>query len=162
MLVQLLKQFTVPSSNDLLVSTLFNEGTFYPNFMVDLKYTKSEVIIESPFATSKRISLILPTLATLKKKGVRIIVNTRDPEEHDNYMRDEARKSLALLLQLGIQVIYTENHHRKLAIIDRKILWEGSLNILSHCRSKEIMRRSESAPLAWQMAYFIHIDQFIS
>ena len=30
------------------------------------------------------------------------------------------------------------NHHRKLAILDRKVLWEGSLNILSQTRSREI------------------------
>ena len=42
---------------------------------------------------------------------------------------------------LGIQVYVTRNeHHHKLAILDRQILWEGSLNILSQTKSREIMQ----------------------
>jgi hypothetical protein len=36
-----------------------------------------------------------------------------------------------MLQKLGVQVLYTSGHHRKLAIIDREILYEGSLNIPS-------------------------------
>jgi hypothetical protein len=55
-------------------------------------------------------------------------------------------------------VLYTAGHHRKLAILDRSILWEGSLNILSQNSSSEIMRRIQSAELAWQMAHFTKLD----
>lgn len=47
--------------------------------------------------------------------------------------------------------------HRKLAIIDGCILWDGSLNILSQAHSKEIMRRPNSAILCKQMASFTRL-----
>ncbi|MGZ6005116.1 MAG: phospholipase D-like domain-containing protein, partial [Candidatus Saccharimonadales bacterium] len=143
-------------------SSIFDENSFYKSFTKDLSKCRSEVIIESPFMTSRRVSQLLPTLVKLKKKRVKIIVNTRNPEEHDKFMCAEARKSLALLLDSGIQVIFCESLHRKTAILDRNILWEGSLNVLSQNDSLEVMRRTESNKLAWQMVRFIGLDGLIS
>ena len=53
------------------------------------------------------------------------------------------------------------NHHRKLAVIDRKILWEGSLNILSHVRSREIMRRIVGARSVKEMTDFLSLDKVV-
>ena len=53
------------------------------------------------------------------------------------------------------------NHHRKLAIIDRQILWEGSLNILSQIKSREIMRRIEGDNYAQDMFNFLKLKRFI-
>lgn len=88
--------------------------------------------------------------------------HTKDPIELDEERRDEAYRTVASLQHKGIQVVYTHGHHRKLAIIDRSILYEGSLNILSQNRSTEIMRRTESVQLAWQMARFVGVDRCIS
>jgi phosphatidylserine/phosphatidylglycerophosphate/cardiolipin synthase-like enzyme len=64
--------------------------------------------------------------------GSRIVINTRDPHEQDeDHRRDEAHRAVASLQRIGVHVLYTGGHHRKLVIIDRKILYEGSLNVLS-------------------------------
>lgn len=57
--------------------------------------------------------------------------------------------------------ICTDNHHRKLAIIDRKIVWEGSLNIPSQSNSREIMRRIEGKEIAEDAFNFLRFDRFI-
>jgi hypothetical protein len=63
---------------------------------------------------------------------------------------------------MGIQVLLCSgNDHRKLAIIDRKVLWEGSLNILSQTKSREIMRRIENETLALEMFEFLRLERFI-
>lgn len=148
---------------ELLTSKLLNEDTFYPAFEKDLKNCHSEVIIETPFITNRRVSQLLGIFEKLKEHKVRVTINTRDPEEHnDNYMREEAHRGLSSLQYAGIHVIFTESHHRKVAIIDRRILYEGSLNILSQNNSREIMRRTESAQLAWQMVRFTKIDKYLN
>ena len=162
MLSNLLQRRYSPSP-DLLTSKLYNEDTFYAAFEKDLKNCHSEVIIESPFITNRRVSQLFGIFERLKERKVRVTINTRDPEEHDSdYMREEARGALSTLQHIGIQVMFTESHHRKLAIIDRQISYEGSLNILSQNNSKEIMRRIESVQLAWQMIRFVKIDKFLS
>lgn len=143
-------------------SKLFDEQTFYPKFMRDIEKAGAEIVIESPFITSKRLNCLLPALRSAKSKRVRVAINTRDPQEHNEAMRVDALKAISQLQHVGIQVIFTKRHHRKVAIIDRKILYEGSLNILSQNNSREFMRRFESRSMAWQIIRFAKLDNLIS
>jgi len=155
-----LLQLRKSAAPDLVTSKLFNEDTFYPAFLKDLKNCGSELIIESPFITSKRLNQLLPTLEKLKARKVRIVVNTRDPHERDEgYHREDAHRAIAKLQHAGVHVLYTGGHHRKLVILDRKVLYEGSHNVLSQNNSSEIMRRIESVQLAWQMIGFVGLDK---
>jgi phosphatidylserine/phosphatidylglycerophosphate/cardiolipin synthase-like enzyme len=148
---------------DFADSKLFDEDTFYASFLKDLDKCGAEVIIESPFATSKRVSVLLPSLNKLKARGVKVAVNTRDPFEQDEERnRTDAHKAIALLQKIGVQVVFTTGHHRKLAVLDRKILYEGSLNILSQNNSREVMRRIESVQMAWQMIGFAKLDKLLN
>lgn len=146
----------------LLNSKLYDQDSFYPTFLKDLANCHSEVIIECPFITSRRLKTLLPILEKLKTRKVRVAINTRDPRTHDEgYHQDDAHEAISKLQHIGIQVLYTGNHHRKVAILDRSILYEGSLNILSQNDSCEVMRRIESTQLAWQMVRFIGIDRLL-
>lgn len=113
MLMQLLRRST-NASPDLFDSKLYDEKTFYPALIKDLNNCGSELIIESPFITRKRLTYLLPTLQKLKERKVRIIINTKDPHELDEDRREEAYRTVASLQYRGIQVIYTHGHHRKL------------------------------------------------
>lgn len=145
----------------LLASTLHDQNTFYPKFIQDLKTAQREVIIESPFITSKRVAELLPILNKIRSKGVRVVINTRAPQEHDSPFNDIAREAIKELQKIGVDVLFTGGHHRKLAIIDRSLLWEGSLNILSQNDSCEIMRRTRSSSLALHLLEFTKINTFI-
>lgn len=143
---------------DLLSSQLFNERSFYPAFLNDLRGCRKEVIIESPFMTGRRIALFLPILRRLRRRGVRVVINTRHPQEHEGRLRLEAEGVLTTLFDIGAEVFFTGGHHRKLAILDGRVLWEGSLNILSQNESCEVMRRIASPQLVDQMMRFIRIE----
>lgn len=151
----LLRKKAVPGS-DLLLSRLYDGGTFYRAFANDLRDAQRSVVIESPYLTERRAYQFAKILKKLKKSGVRIRVNTRDPRHHDKTLEIQAWRAMKVLRQHGVKVrICGDMRHRKLAIIDDHILWEGSLNILSQSRSKEIMRRTNSATLCQQMASFV-------
>lgn len=68
----------------MIKSFLFDEKTFYRQFLRDLKECKSEVIIESPFITTSRMKSLIPTFSKLVKRGVKVYVITRNPNEHVN------------------------------------------------------------------------------
>ena len=61
------------------------------------------------------------------------------------------RRSLELRDAGAIVYICRDYRHRKLAVIDGLILYEGSLNILSQNRSRELMRRTVSSDLSKQV-----------
>lgn len=143
-------------------STLYDETTFYSVFLRDLEACKEEVCIESPFITQRRAQQLIPVFNRLLTKGVKIYVMTRDPKEHEENMEYQSEDAISSFERMGVQVLLCiGNHHRKLAILDRKILWEGSLNILSQTQSREIMRRIENKKLAIQMFEFLRLDSYI-
>lgn len=148
-------------SEGLTGSRLLNEQTFYQSFMQDITSCNKEILIECPFITIRRTSTLVPVLTRAIDRGVNITVNTRHPLEHESHMRNEADAGIMLLQGLGVDVLYTGGHHRKLAIFDCKILYEGSLNILSQAKSCEVMRRVESEVLAKQMIAFAKLDKFL-
>lgn len=154
MLNSILKRLSF--ERDVTHSKLYNENTFYDAFIRDIKKCNCELIIESGFMTSFRTEQLLPMLQKLKKRGVRILINTRDPEGHSKPMISDARKAVSLLQHEGINVIYTKDQHRKNTVIDRGIVWEGSLNILSQRDSRELMSRTESVEMAWGLVRFIN------
>lgn len=148
-------------SSSLLSSRLLNQDDFYKTIEKDLAWAQHEVIIESPFLSYKRVNYLLPIFRKLTQRNVRIIINTKPPEKQDVGYQWQAEECIIALQRLGVEVLITGGHHRKLAIIDRQILYEGSLNILSQNESCEIMRRIHSEQLATQMINFIGISKFI-
>ena len=137
---------------------------FINNSFRILQKCENEVIIEnSPFITSSRMEILYPILANLAVKGVKIYIITRNPLEHEGKYIFESEFEIQRFENSGIQVLLCEgNHHRKLSIIDRTILWEGSLNILSQINSREIMRRMSGENNALQMLKFLNYNRFLS
>ena len=147
---------TLNLNTDIVRSSLYNEATFYKSFIADLNNCKRTVLIESPYLTTKRVAALLPVLAKIVKRGVAVTVCTRHPDEHDAVLRAQAYAAMARLHSIGVDLrLETGYLHRKVAIVDDCILWEGSLNILSQNTSKEMMRRSFSRQLVRQMIRFI-------
>ena len=77
-------------------------------------------------------------------------------------MEEQSETEISKLEALGVQVfLCTGNHHRKLAILDRTVLWEGSLNILSQTHSREFMRRLEGGGFAVDLFNFIGYKKYL-
>ena len=144
-------------TTELCASRLFDNETFYKAFIGDLRRANQNIYIESPFITTKRMNMILPILKQIRRRGVQITVNTRPPSEHDGSYINQAYESVQDMQSIGITVLYTVRHHRKIAIIDDHVLWEGSLNILSQSDSCEMMRRSDSKVLVNHTRNFLNL-----
>lgn len=93
-------------------------------------------------------------------KGVKVFIITKHPEEHDEGMADHSEVGVRFFEALGVQVLLCDGgHHRKLAMIDRKLFWEGSLDILSQSHSREFMRRIASKKLSGDMFEFLRYNK---
>ncbi len=143
------------------VSKLYDQDTFDKQFLRDLQKARSSVVIESPFIRSGRIDQLIPILAEIRRRGVQVVINTRTPSEHDVAYMMQAENAVAALQELGVAVLFTIKHHRKIAIIDREVFYEGSLNILSYYDSCEIMRRTMSASEAEALIKFIGLNRYL-
>ena len=106
-------------------SSLYDQSTFYDRFYKDLRSARRRVVIESPFITQRRSMSLLTVVSKLKRRGVEVIVNTKPMEEHDLQYQDQVLVVVEMMQNMGVRVLFTKGHHRKIAIID-DILYEGS------------------------------------
>jgi len=87
-----------------------------------------------------------------------VLIITRDPSDLDPNIRDFATNEIMQMSDMGVDVTLLKgNHHRKLAIFDKRITWEGSLNILSQNNSMEIMRRIEDKKTVDDLMKFLKL-----
>lgn len=139
---------------------LYNEQTFYKAFVEDILNARKEIIIYSPFVTKFRSDFFSDTFKKLRKRNICVFIFTRPLEEHDYLMRTEIKCALRDYEELGACITYLPGYiHAKIAVIDREILWEGSLNILSQRESKEIMRRIEDEDSAKQIMSYLGLNK---
>src|SRR2546430_1728752 len=104
----------------------------------------------------------VPVLQDLVSKNINIYIITRYPQEHTNEFAIQAEEVIRWCENNGIQVLLCKGkHHRKLAIIDKKIIYEGSLNILSQLYSREIMRRIDDKNVTEETIKFLRFDTFL-
>jgi hypothetical protein len=124
-------------------SSLYTERNFYSAFFADLRKSTREIIIVSPFLTANRAQQFFNLFRSKVSEGIEVRVFTRSLKEQQGDMFHQADMVFEELKRSGVQVVERRGLHQKFAFIDRKIAWEGSLNILSQSegRSTEHMRR---------------------
>lgn len=142
---------------------LYNERTFYPAFTRDMLKAEKEVVIYCPFISKYRSEFFKNTLERLRHRNVAVFIFTRPIEEHELLARNEIKAALGDYEDLGACIVQLPGFiHAKAAIIDREVVWDGSLNILSQRLSKESMRRTQDEDIAKQMIDHLGLNRKIA
>lgn len=134
-----------PKSDRGSISWYSGEG-FYKTFESDLKSTKSKVFLASPFTTESGTSRWMQIFRDLRANDVEIVAFTKPISEKDSGTNSE--KIHEELGQVFKELRPVSKMHEKLAVFDQRVVWLGSLNILSHKNSTEIMVRIDSPDFA--------------
>lgn len=129
------------------INAIFNNKNFLPVFNNDIWSAKSEIIIVSPYVRKRRMNQMLNILKTVKDT-VEIVVVTRPVTDYKEKDRSTVQEIFTSLKNSGIRVISKANIHQKFAVIDQKIVWYGSINLLSYGISEESIMRLESMNIA--------------
>ncbi len=123
---------------------VFNQKSFYPSLIQDLKNAQKEVLFISGYMTTNRIEKLMPYLTDLLSRGVNVGIITKPPGEQMSRER-ELEGLYRALKNIGIKIQERYGTHEKIVAIDGHILYAGSLNVLSfNHSSKEMMIRSDS------------------
>lgn len=129
---------------------VYDQENFYPKLELDLKDSRFLVLIQSPYMTVRRISKLRPILSECIAKGVRVCVFTQKidrkfcSDEEYEQKNDALELASQRLRSIGAHVNLVNKIHEKLVLVDENVLWEGSLNPLSHRDTSERMIRWES------------------
>ena len=125
------------------------EGTFYPAFSSDLKQARGSVLIFSPFLTQRGSSRWIEFFRAAIARGVCVRIVTRPPGDQGGVLEHGLAETIGELRAVGVTVDLRTRMHEKIVTIDDRVLWHGSLNVMSHNDTTESMFRIPS-PAACQ------------
>lgn len=129
----------------------FTNETFLDGFRADLIGLNRSVLILSPFISQNRATNYYPVLSTLRQRDIGIDVYIRPIAEQPSMLQPHFEPVRQSLTGLGASVHVRPGMHEKVGILDDRILWHGSLNILSHNNTRESMLRIESPELVQEV-----------
>jgi len=130
------------------IDIIFNKTTFSPVYSNDILNAVREILIISPFVTRKRTMQMLHDLRIAMQNGAKVIIVTRPATDFNNKDVQTVQSTLDLLIDSGVSVVLKPNIHQKFAIIDQKVVWYGSINLLSYGSAEESIMRLDSANIA--------------
>lgn len=155
-IIETLRSIDTPSVDfDESAAVIFNEGTFYPAFRHDLLNAQESIVIFSPFVTMNGTSRWMDILGSKTSQGINFRLVSRPCGDQGGVLEDGLEDLFDEIANSGIVVDFRARMHEKFAVIDRKILWHGSLNIFSHRNTSESMFRIESPSLCEQIMQFV-------
>lgn len=127
-----------------------SDASFAHDFQLDLVECTNEVVILSPFI-STRAREYFAIFSSLVANKVRVEVYTKPLREQPANLEKYFVTVENVLRQTGVHFFVRPGMHEKAASLDKRILWHGSLNILSHNDTRESMLRFDSAELTEQV-----------
>ncbi|MEW2355966.1 AAA domain-containing protein [Spirillospora sp. NPDC029432] len=102
----------------------------------DIVHARGSIDIYCAFLSAQAVRHWLRHLAPRAAEGVRVTVHTRRHEPGT-----QEAELVRLLETSGCQVTARERMHEKVLILDDTVLWHGSLNLLAHSGSTDLMMR---------------------
>lgn len=119
----------------------FTEDYFYQDFFEEITNCSESLTIYSPFIAHNRVTNNFNQnfFRQLLIKNIIVKIVTKPFNQHPNANRNFANSCISTWREMGILVEEKSGMHEKIAIIDKKIIYHGSLNILSQWHSQETM-----------------------
>lgn len=104
--------------------------------------------IVSPYASASRAKWLIPSIEQGRQKRVKFSSTTRPPGSLPVSSRNTAQAASELLKEQGCELLFRAGIHQKYTVIDGRIVWYGSSNLLSFGPSQESMMRLVSSSIA--------------
>lgn len=132
--------------NDSENAKIFSKDDYKSNFENDLLCAKNIIVISSPYLSKKETNQFVLTSTKVIPKGIKIFIITK-------LLSDESKAKaqgelIKTMENAGIQVVIKENLGQKIAVIDKKVLWYGSVNFLGFSEQDDCCMRISSAQIA--------------
>ena len=132
-------------------NAIFDIDTYADTYWKDIEEARSEVIVSSPRLNNQKVNRLISVLGKRQELGVRITVITWNPDAY-LYGRDDVRMELLeRLRKSGIEIKLVEDSCEHYAVIDREIVWYGSMNLLSKEDADDNLMRVCSKDIAAEL-----------
>ena len=136
------------------VDIIFDNNNFLQVYKNDLDNAAREIVIVSPFVTKRRAMQMLELMSVALDQKVEVTIITRPANDFKD--KPALEEVLVMLKAAGVNLVCKSNIHQKFAVIDQKIVWYGSINLLSFGRAEESIMRLNSSNIACELVRSIN------
>ncbi len=130
---------------------IFDTSSFYPVYCSDIDNAQKEIFIISPFVIRRRVEQFHQYFKRGVGKNIKVTIMTRPCEGFKEKDRPNLQDTLDILRNDGVSLLFRSGVHQKFAVIDERIVWYGSINLLSFGNAEETMMRIESSNIASEL-----------
>ncbi len=132
-------------------NAIYDSDSYRPIFEQDLREAAEGVVISSPTLSRKRVEQLLTLIQPGQEKGLKAAIITWHPDVY-RYGKDEQRLSLLENLRAaGCEIRFAQENCQHFGVIDEKIVWYGSMNLLSRDDVEDNIMRLESREIAEEL-----------
>lgn len=110
-----------------------------------------ELIISSPNIRRHKIDRMIALIRPRQEAGVRVTVITQDPELTIVGDTSDIQEMILEMRRAGIIVALTEDENEHYAVIDKKLVWHGGMNLLGREDVWDNLIRVESEKAAAEL-----------
>jgi superfamily II DNA or RNA helicase len=130
---------------------IFDTHSFLPVFSNDIVVAKRDILIVSPYVTVRRSLRMMQLLKSALDNGVKVVVITRPIEDFKDKDKVVIQGNLDVMIEAGVKIVFRSKIHQKFAVMDQRIVWYGSINLLSFGNAEESIMRLESPNIACEL-----------
>ena len=133
----------IPSS--VVENQIFNGSTFYRPYASDLTKAKHSIVISSPKLYRTEQNSLVTLLKELAQQGIEILITTAAENEQTVFIQS---KGLSVKVKPKLSLYTT--------IIDKEVVWYGSINTLGYASKDDNMIKVTDIYLANELIEMIH------
>ena len=132
-------------SSSIAENQIFNGSTFYRPYTSDLTKAKRSIVISSPKLYRTEKNPLVTLLKELAHQGIEILITTAAENEQTAFIQS---KGLSVKVKPKLSLYTT--------IIDKEVVWYGSINTLGYASKDDNMIKVTDIHLANELIKMIH------
>lgn len=134
-----------------VANAIYDIESYAEIYWRDIEEAISDVIISSPRLNNQKVNHLIALLGKRQELGVKVTIVTWHPDAY-KYGRDDVRMELMeRLRKAGFEIRLVEESCEHYAVIDRNIVWYGSMNLLSKEDAEDNLMRVCSKDIAAEL-----------
>ena len=137
-----------------VANSIFDSQNYFDVFEKDVVSASKSIVISSPSFSFKKVNWLCAESEQLQLRGVSVVVLTLDPEDYPEDGRDQHKSHIEHLISAGVNVITRHKYRERFAIIDKSLVWYGSMTLLSNEKEDDSLMRISNPAIAEELLEF--------
>ena len=132
-------------------NAIYNSDNYETVYQQDLLGAAQNIVISSPVISGKKVHELIDLLHELQSRGITVTIVTWQPDAYDFGDASYWMQLHEEMRQAGFYMKLADDFCERFAVIDQKIIWYGSMNLLANSRLEDSLMRVISGQIAAEL-----------